>query len=139
MQFLPPKFGAFLQYGALGNGLIGLGLGRPWPDDNCAPKGLCGLNAYYVKTNQSFGYNCLPGLTLINQSEMSSSYKKNFTAESCKASMTYTIEAGNNTIWEDKNISVLSLSTQEACKAACLQGCNCDAAQFKQGEQKVFL
>ena len=42
----------------------------------------------------------------------------------------------NNTIWEDKNISVLSSSTQEACKAACLQDCNCDAAQFKQGECK---
>ncbi|KAF3960110.1 hypothetical protein CMV_015152 [Castanea mollissima] len=67
---------------------------------------------------------------------MSSGCERNFTAESCKASMTYTMEAVNNTTWEDKNISVLSSSTQEACKAACLQDCNCDAAQFKQGECK---
>ena len=106
------------------------------PDDKCAPRGLCGLNAYCVKTNQSFGCNCLPGFALINKSEMSSGCERNFTAESCKPSMTYTMEAVNNTIWEDKNISVLSSSTQEACKAACLQDCNCDAAQFKQGECK---
>jgi len=68
---------------------------------------------------------------------MSSGYKKNFIAESCKASMTYTMEAVNITMWEDKNISVLSLSTQEACKAACLQDCNCYAAQFKQGVQNA--
>ncbi|KAK9989587.1 hypothetical protein SO802_029826 [Lithocarpus litseifolius] len=106
------------------------------PDDKCAPKGLCGLNAYCVNTNQNFGCNCLPGFALINQSEISSGCERNFTAESCKASMTYIMEAVNNTVWEDKNISVLSSSTQEACKAACLQDCNCDAAQFKQGECK---
>ncbi|KAM4087923.1 hypothetical protein ACB094_07G032700 [Castanea mollissima] len=105
-------------------------------DQNVCPEGLCGLNAYCVKTDQRFGCNCLPGFALINQSEMSSGCERNFTAESCKASMTYTMEAVNNTTWEDKNISVLSSSTQEACKAACLQDCNCDAAQFKQGECK---
>ncbi|KAF3960111.1 hypothetical protein CMV_015153 [Castanea mollissima] len=67
------------------------------PDDKCAPKGLCGLNAYCVKTNQSFGCNCLPGFALMNQSEMSSGCERNFTAESCKASMTYNMEAVNNT------------------------------------------
>ncbi|XP_050259669.1 G-type lectin S-receptor-like serine/threonine-protein kinase LECRK1 [Quercus robur] len=39
----------------------------------------------------------------------------------------------NNTKWEAKNISVLS-STQEACKAACLDECKCEAALFKDGE-----
>ncbi|XP_075675340.1 G-type lectin S-receptor-like serine/threonine-protein kinase LECRK1 [Castanea sativa] len=107
------------------------------PDDKCAPKGLCGLNAYCVKTNQSFDCNCLPGFARINQSEMSSGCERNFTAESCKASMTYTMEAVNNTIWEYKNISVLSSSTQEACKAACLQDCKCEAALFKDGECKT--
>ncbi|KAK7845442.1 g-type lectin s-receptor-like serine/threonine-protein kinase rlk1 [Quercus suber] len=33
---------------------------------------------------------------------MSSGCERNFTAENCKASMTYTMEAVNNTIWEDK-------------------------------------
>ena len=108
----------------------------PGTFDKCTPKGICGLNAYCVKTNQSFGCNCLPGFALINKSEMNSGCERNFTAESCKPSMTYTMEAVNNTTWEDKNISVLSSSTQEACKAACLQDCNCDAAQFKQGECK---
>ncbi|KAK7845419.1 g-type lectin s-receptor-like serine/threonine-protein kinase lecrk1 [Quercus suber] len=105
------------------------------PDDKCLPKGLCGLNAYCVNTNQSLGCNCLPGFAPTNQSEKSSGCERNFTADSCKG-MSYTMELVNNTKWEYKNISVLSL-TQEACKAACLEDCKCDAALFKDGECKM--
>ncbi|XP_065634352.1 G-type lectin S-receptor-like serine/threonine-protein kinase LECRK1 [Quercus suber] len=105
------------------------------PDDKCLPKGLCGLNAYCVNTNQSLGCNCLPGFAPTNQSEKSSGCERNFTADSCKG-MSYTMELVNNTKWEYKNISVLSL-TQEACKAACLEDCKCDAVLFKDGECKM--
>lgn len=105
------------------------------PDDKCRPKGLCGLNAYCVGTNQSFGCNCLPGFAPTNQSEKSSGCERNFTADSCKG-MSYTMELVNNTKWEYKNISVLSL-TQEACKAACLEDCKCEAVLFEDGECKM--
>uniref|UniRef100_A0A2N9IER8 non-specific serine/threonine protein kinase n=1 Tax=Fagus sylvatica TaxID=28930 RepID=A0A2N9IER8_FAGSY len=107
------------------------------PDDKCAPKGLCGLNGFCVLIDQDFGCNCLPGFAFVNQSTKSLGCERNFTAESCKeASVTYTMEAVTNTVWENDNFSVLLSSTQETCKEACLGDCNCEAALFKDGECK---
>ncbi|XVF61860.1 hypothetical protein PTKIN_Ptkin08bG0168100 [Pterospermum kingtungense] len=63
--------------------------------------------------------------------------ERNFSTESCKSdyeAIHYTIQAVENTEWEDMTYSTLSLTTREACGTACLEDCNCEAAMFKVGQ-----
>ncbi|XP_059431453.1 G-type lectin S-receptor-like serine/threonine-protein kinase LECRK1 [Corylus avellana] len=102
------------------------------PDDKCAPKGLCGFNGYCDLNVQGVGCKCLPGFASVNQGDWGSGCERDFTAESCKNNKN-TMEAVPNTVWENDNYSVLISSTQENCREACLQDCNCEAALFKDG------
>ncbi|XP_059431457.1 G-type lectin S-receptor-like serine/threonine-protein kinase LECRK3 [Corylus avellana] len=102
------------------------------PDDKCAPKGLCGFNGYCDLNVQGVGCKCLPGFASVNQGDWGSGCERDFTAESCKNNKN-TMEAVPNTVWENNNYSVLISSTQENCREACLQDCNCEAALFKDG------
>uniref|UniRef100_A0A2N9F2N8 Receptor-like serine/threonine-protein kinase n=1 Tax=Fagus sylvatica TaxID=28930 RepID=A0A2N9F2N8_FAGSY len=104
-------------------------------DDECDPKGICGLNGFCVTSNQDFDCICLLGFAFVNQSKKTSGCERNFTAESCEVgSLRYTMEAVPNTTWENANFSILLLPTKEDCIAACLGDYNCEAVLFKNGE-----
>ncbi|KAE8099807.1 hypothetical protein FH972_017760 [Carpinus fangiana] len=102
-------------------------------DDICKPKGLCGFNRYCVVIDLQVGCNCLPQFEPVNVEDKSSGCQRNFSAESCEKDR-YTIEPVPNTVWENNNYSIIISTTQDNCKEACLQDCNCEAALFKDGE-----
>ncbi|KAG2716308.1 hypothetical protein I3760_03G118700 [Carya illinoinensis] len=105
------------------------------PDDICAPKGLCGINAF---CDQDAGCECLPGFKRVNQDSWASGCEINFESKSCKSNEAvagYTMEAELHTVWENSNYySILKSTTQDACGEACLMDCNCDDVLYKDGE-----
>ncbi|KAL5752069.1 hypothetical protein ACOSQ2_022576 [Xanthoceras sorbifolium] len=104
-------------------------------NDRCAPRGLCGFNSFCVSNDLEPGCNCLPGFAPVIQGNRTSGCERNFTAESCKnKDRKYTIQAEDNTIWEDVSYSVLSQTSKEDCRQACLVDCNCEVAMFTDGE-----
>ncbi|XP_022750966.1 G-type lectin S-receptor-like serine/threonine-protein kinase LECRK3 [Durio zibethinus] len=103
--------------------------------DRCAPKGLCGLNAYCVITDQGAECKCIPGFTPVKKGNSSAGCERDFAMQSCNRNdqrNQYTIQAVDNTEWEDNGYSDLSLLTEEDCKSACLEDCVCEAAMFKE-------
>ncbi|KAJ6929087.1 hypothetical protein NC652_013067 [Populus alba x Populus x berolinensis] len=110
-----------------------------WSSTNnkCDPKGLCGLNGYCVMKDQEAECNCLPRFEFVTQGNWTSGCERDFNAESCNeknGSSTYTMEELSNTEWEDVSYSVLSSTTKDNCKQACLEDCNCEAALFTDGQ-----
>jgi hypothetical protein len=61
------------------------------PDDECAPKCLCGLNGYCVLNDRDVDCKCLPGFAPVKEGDWGSGCERNFTAESCTASSEYTM------------------------------------------------
>ncbi|XP_022751998.1 G-type lectin S-receptor-like serine/threonine-protein kinase LECRK4 [Durio zibethinus] len=102
--------------------------------DRCGPKGLCGLNAYCVFTDQRADCNCVPGFTQVKEGNSIAGCERDFAMQSCNGNdqrNQYTIQEVLNTEWENAEYSHLSLLTKEDCKAACLEDCMCEAAMFK--------
>uniref|UniRef100_A0A2N9I2W6 Receptor-like serine/threonine-protein kinase n=1 Tax=Fagus sylvatica TaxID=28930 RepID=A0A2N9I2W6_FAGSY len=117
-------------------------LGRDWSItwsvkndniDRCEPKGLCGVNAFCVIYDEDYNCSCLPGFTYIDNSIRTYGCERISAIEGCREeSIAYTMEAESNTIWENNTYSFpLFSSTEEECKNACLEDCNCEAAFFK--------
>ncbi|XVF61859.1 hypothetical protein PTKIN_Ptkin08bG0168000 [Pterospermum kingtungense] len=107
--------------------------------NKCQPKGLCGLNGYCVNVDQDAICRCIPGFAPVMEGNFTAGCERNFSSESCKSdheTIQYTIQAVENTKWEDMAYSVLSLTTREACETACSEDCNCEAAMFKDGQCK---
>ncbi|KAL3591400.1 hypothetical protein D5086_010040 [Populus alba] len=105
--------------------------------DKCQPKGSCGLNGYCVVKDQEAECICLPGFKFVTQGNWTSGCERDFDAESCKdknGSSAYTMEELSNIVWEDVSYSVLSSTTKDNCKQACLEDCNCEAALFTDGQ-----
>ncbi|KAJ6996294.1 hypothetical protein NC653_013020 [Populus alba x Populus x berolinensis] len=105
--------------------------------NKCDPKGSCGLNGYCVMKDQEAECTCLPGFEFVAQGNWTSGCERDFKAESCKdknGSSTYNMEELSNTEWEDVSYSVLSSTTKDNCKQACLEDCNCEAALFTDGQ-----
>ncbi|KAJ6929085.1 hypothetical protein NC652_013065 [Populus alba x Populus x berolinensis] len=105
--------------------------------DKCQPKGSCGLNGYCVVKDQEAECICLPGFKFVTQGNWTSGCERDFDAESCKdknGSSAYTMEELSNIAWEDVSYSVLSSTTKDNCKQACLEDCNCEAALFTDGQ-----
>lgn len=105
--------------------------------DKCDPKGSCGLNGYCVVKDQEAECICLPGFKFVTQGNWTSGCERDFVAESCKdknGSSAYTMEELSNIVWEDVSYSVLSSTTKDNCKQACLEDCNCEAALFTDGQ-----
>ncbi|KAJ6775223.1 RUST RESISTANCE KINASE LR10-RELATED [Salix purpurea] len=98
--------------------------------DKCDPKGLCGLNGYCVMNDQKAECICLPGFEFVDQGNKTSGCERDFDAGSRKDTM---VEL-SNTDWEDDSYSVLSLTTKDDCKQACLEDGNCEAALFTDGK-----
>ncbi|XVF61853.1 hypothetical protein PTKIN_Ptkin08bG0167400 [Pterospermum kingtungense] len=107
--------------------------------NKCLPKGRCGLNSYCVDEDQESICRCLPGFAPVTDGNFTAGCERNFSTESCKSDhdrIQYTIQAVENTEWEDMAYFVLSLTTKEACETACSEDCNCEAAMFKDGQCK---
>ncbi|KAB2616955.1 G-type lectin S-receptor-like serine/threonine-protein kinase RLK1 [Pyrus ussuriensis x Pyrus communis] len=100
--------------------------------DKCAPKGVCKLNSYCVSSDVEAECRCLPGFISANQGNQTSGCSRNFVADGCEyknKTLKYTMEELEST-WEDMSYVDLTLSDKEACKRACLEDCNCEAALF---------
>ncbi|KAL2528098.1 receptor-like protein kinase 1 [Forsythia ovata] len=114
-------------------------------EDKCAPKGLCGLNGYCIQMDEVAECECLPGFDHVNPGNWNSGCERNFAMEGCKAkdqNVSYEIRSLDNTVWEDTNYAILTGTTNEDCRKACLEDCNCDAALFQDGncrKQKLPL
>ncbi|KAL2528161.1 receptor-like protein kinase 1 [Forsythia ovata] len=105
-------------------------------EDKCAPKGLCGLNGFCIQMDEVAECECLPGFDHVNPGNWSSGCERNFAMEGCKAkdqNVSYEIRSLDNTVWEDTNYAILTGTTNEDCRKACLEDCNCDAALFQDG------
>ncbi|KAK6259061.1 Protein kinase domain - like 7 [Theobroma cacao] len=108
--------------------------------DKCDPKGLCGLNSYCVTEDKEADCKCLPGFAPVIEGNFSAGCERNFSTESCKSDtgrIQYTIQAVENTVWEDSRYSVLPLKTKEDCERACFEDCTCEAAMFRDTECKM--
>ncbi|KAM1074930.1 hypothetical protein PS2_019531 [Malus domestica] len=100
--------------------------------DKCDPKGVCGLNSYCVSMDLDAKCKCLPGFVFANLGNKTSSCRR-IVADVCEyknETFPYTMEELQSTIWEDSSYVDLPLSDKEACKGACLEDCNCEAAIF---------
>ncbi|XAR53273.1 Non-specific serine/threonine protein kinase [Bertholletia excelsa] len=108
------------------------------PEDVCAPKGLCGLNAFCVEVNSQVDCQCLPGLDFINSSNRKSGCERKFVAQKCNDNMseriTYNLTEAKNIKWPGNNSYAQPPSiTKEDCENSCLDDCNCQVALFKDG------
>ncbi|KAB2616954.1 G-type lectin S-receptor-like serine/threonine-protein kinase RLK1 [Pyrus ussuriensis x Pyrus communis] len=102
-------------------------------NDKCDPKGVCGLNSYCVLLDLEAECRCLPGFESANQRNKTSGCSRNLVADGCEhknETLKYTMEELESTTWEDISYVDLTLSDKEACKRACLEDCNCEAALF---------
>ncbi|KAG6673978.1 hypothetical protein I3842_15G019000 [Carya illinoinensis] len=109
------------------------------PDDRCRPKGICGINGYCDLINLQPVCACPPGFDFIKHEEKNLGCNRNFIVESCafKTDHTeYTIQELQSIVWLESIYAILSSMTIEECKLACLEDCNCEAAQFQGQECK---
>ncbi|KAI3441037.1 ANK_REP_REGION domain-containing protein [Psidium guajava] len=105
-------------------------------NDECDPKGLCGLNGFCVKNDQQANCQCLPGFDFVEPGNWAAGCERNFTADTCKtgdSSASYIIQPVDNTLWEDDSYSVVSSTDKDGCKQSCLEDCNCEAALYNGG------
>ncbi|XP_051127319.1 G-type lectin S-receptor-like serine/threonine-protein kinase LECRK3 [Andrographis paniculata] len=103
--------------------------------DNCAPKGLCGFNSFCFLKDETAECRCLPGFSSVRADNRTAGCARNFTLETCgdKNGLKYAITREESTEWDNNPYETLNLMTEEACEAACLDDCNCDAAYYKDG------
>ncbi|KAG6626035.1 hypothetical protein CIPAW_15G018600 [Carya illinoinensis] len=109
------------------------------PDDRCRPKGICGINGYCDLINLQPVCACPPGFDFIKHEEKNLGCNRNFILESCafKNDHTeYTIQELQSIVWLESTYAILPSMTIEECKLACLEDCNCEAAQFQGQECK---
>ncbi|KAI3451495.1 hypothetical protein Pfo_008160 [Paulownia fortunei] len=106
-------------------------------DDICVPKGVCGINAFCIQMDDVADCKCLPGFDFVQSGNWSAGCTRNFIAEGCGNKddrVNYEIRTVYNTVWEDNSYDVLDTTTEEDCRQACLDDCNCEAAFFKEGQ-----
>ncbi|KAB2616948.1 G-type lectin S-receptor-like serine/threonine-protein kinase RLK1 [Pyrus ussuriensis x Pyrus communis] len=100
--------------------------------NKCDPKGICRLNSYCVSVDLDVECKCLPGFVSANLGNKTSGCRR-IIADVCEyknETFPNTMEELQSTIWEDSSYADLPLSDREACKRACLEDCNCEAAIF---------
>ncbi|KAA3464502.1 G-type lectin S-receptor-like serine/threonine-protein kinase LECRK3 [Gossypium australe] len=96
--------------------------------DKCAPMGVCGLNGYCVNVDREANCICLLGFALVIEGNFTAGCERNFSSDSCKnddGKIQYTIQAVENTVWEDTGSSEVTSTTREECETACYEDCNC--------------
>ncbi|CAL5417413.1 unnamed protein product [Camellia sinensis] len=103
--------------------------------DKCAPQGLCGLNGYCVLNDMEANCKCLPQFAPLVPGKWSAGCVSNFIAQNCKDSngnTGYKMSQLDDIVWEELSYWWRHVSSKE-CEDACLQDCNCDVAQYKDG------
>lgn len=106
-------------------------------DLKCAPKGLCGLNAFCVQNDDVPDCKCLPRFDFVQLGNWSAGCGRNFAVGVCEkkdVKERYEMIPVDNTVWEDNAYEVLDAVTQQDCGKACLDDCNCEAAFLKEGK-----
>ncbi|XP_010245281.1 PREDICTED: G-type lectin S-receptor-like serine/threonine-protein kinase LECRK1 [Nelumbo nucifera] len=101
----------------------------------CDPKGLCGMNAYCILMDQKSDCRCLPGFDFIDRNQRTWGCTWKLSAENTCGSenqnIDYSMISLDQTTWEDDPYAILSpITSEEDCKNACLEDCNCDVAVF---------
>lgn len=105
-------------------------------DDPCTPKGFCGVNSFCTLMDNVPECQCLPGFGFVQSGNYSAGCSRSFTAQSCREidhNLAYDIRDVDNTVWYDNSYDVLNTVSEEQCRQACLDDCNCEAAFFKDG------
>lgn len=103
-------------------------------DDPCIPKGFCGVNSFCTLMDNVPECQCLPGFGFVQSGNYSAGCSRSFTAQSCREidhKLAYEIRDVDNTVWYDNSYDVLNTVSEEQCRQACLDDCNCEAAFFK--------
>ncbi|XP_047945901.1 G-type lectin S-receptor-like serine/threonine-protein kinase LECRK3 [Salvia hispanica] len=114
-----------------------LNLTRRWSstEDECAPKGICGINAFCILIDSAPECQCLPGFVFVQ-----SVCSRNFSVQGCSKTdnrLRYDMRTVENTVWEDSSYEILQMMmNEEECSKACLDDCNCEAAFYKDGQCK---
>ncbi|PON76273.1 S-receptor-like serine/threonine-protein kinase [Parasponia andersonii] len=101
-------------------------------NNNCAPTGLCGLNAYCVLKDEEANCSCLPGFDFIDQRQKSLGCRKKSSIDYCRIDNKTTISLVefDGVAWENNSYSIVTLN-KIACKEDCLKDCKCEIALFK--------
>ncbi|KAL8477155.1 hypothetical protein ACS0TY_029452 [Phlomoides rotata] len=107
-----------------------------WVSTNvqCAPKGLCGLNAFCVQNDDVPDCKCLPGFDFVQSGNWSAGCERGFRVERCGKRESHGMIPVENTVWLDNSYEVLDAVTEQDCGKACLDDCNCEAAFLKNGK-----
>ncbi|XP_042011531.1 G-type lectin S-receptor-like serine/threonine-protein kinase LECRK3 [Salvia splendens] len=114
-----------------------LNLTRRWSstDDECAPKGICGINAFCILLDNKPECQCLPGFFFPQSGNYAAGCSRNFSVQGCSKTdnrVKYDMRTVENTAWEDSSYEILdNMTSEEDCSKACLDDCNCEAAFFK--------
>ncbi|KAJ8641712.1 hypothetical protein MRB53_018406 [Persea americana] len=108
-----------------------------WPKTSryCEVKGFCGINSYCTQNDSQADCSCPRGFDFVDPGKRFQGCVKNFIEEGCrgkKENMTYDIDSIKNTLWENNPYSSPIVASEQECRDACLQDCNCEAAFFKE-------
>ncbi|KAH6769137.1 hypothetical protein C2S51_014473 [Perilla frutescens var. frutescens] len=108
-------------------------------EDACIPKGFCGVNSFCVQMDNLPQCQCLPGFNLVQSGNYTAGCSRSFSPQDCQKiddRLMYEIRAVDNTVWEDNSYQDLDGVTEQECRRACLDDCNCEAAFFVDGQCK---
>ncbi|XP_047976073.1 G-type lectin S-receptor-like serine/threonine-protein kinase RLK1 [Salvia hispanica] len=114
-----------------------LNLTRRWSstEDECKPKGICGINAFCILLDNKPDCQCLPGFFFAQSGNHKAGCSRNFSAQGCSNRdnrLKYDMRTVESTVWEDSSYEILQMKmSEEECSKACLDDCNCEAAFFK--------
>ncbi|KAE9449790.1 hypothetical protein C3L33_18311, partial [Rhododendron williamsianum] len=105
-------------------------------DDKCAPRGLCGLNAFCALNDNKADCKCLPGFDVVNPEDRRSlGCGRNFSAVNCDntngSSAEFTMKEYDNMLWEDQSYTVSVLPNKQDCEQSCLEDCQCEVAFYR--------
>ncbi|KAJ0976567.1 hypothetical protein J5N97_012041 [Dioscorea zingiberensis] len=110
------------------------------PDNECAVKGICGLNSYCTFSTQKQVCLCLPGSDYVNAEDTHAGCQMNIIPNGCSKDDTYYNIMGDleNVWWLLKQpvSPLLTLTNKEDCRDSCLNDCNCGAARYTENEEK---
>ncbi|KAL1542097.1 G-type lectin S-receptor-like serine/threonine-protein kinase LECRK3 [Salvia divinorum] len=117
---------------SLGN----LTMTRRWSstDDECVPKGFCGVNAYCTMTTSDDApvCQCLPGFVSVQSGNNTAPCSRTFSVHVCpniddrlKSEMIRV----ESTEWDETSYEIKIMSEEE-CRKSCLDDCNCEVANY---------
>ncbi|KAL1542093.1 G-type lectin S-receptor-like serine/threonine-protein kinase LECRK3 [Salvia divinorum] len=121
---------------SLGN----LTMTRRWSstDDECVPKGICGVNSFCILMDNAPECQCLPGFVSFQSGNNTAGCSRTISAQGCPKTdnrLKYDMRRVENTEWEDNSYEILDkMTSKEECSKACLDDCNCEAAFFKDSQ-----